>query len=79
MFILCLFFAMFQKRRIKIFYYKTLMIKKSHGPRNKLEECPKHYEDFDAHAPRKTKVLPVIINPMLIRIFVKPLNLKQSK
>ena len=55
------------------------MIKKSHGPRNKLEECPKHYEDFDAHAPRKTKVLPVIINPMLIRIFIKPLNLKQSK
>ena len=76
MFILCLFYAMFQKRRIKYFIYrdyKTLMVKKSHGPRNKLEECPKHYEDFDAHALRKTKVLPVIINPMLIRIFVKPL------
>ena len=33
--------------------------------KNKLEECPKHYEDFektfvnvlDAHAPKKTKVL----------------------
>ena len=47
--------------------------------KSKLEECPKHYEIFektfvnvlDAHAPRKTTK--VIKNPMLIRIFIKPL------
>ena len=46
---------------------------------NKLEECPKHCENFekpfanvsDAHGPRKTKVLRGNQNYMLIRIFVK--------
>ena len=57
--------------------------------KSKLEECPKHYEIFektfvnvlDAHAPRKTTK--VIKNPMLIRIFIKPLwsalNLKTKQ
>ena len=48
---------------------------------SKLEEGPKVYQNFeetfvrvlDAHAPRKTKVLHGNINPMLTKIFVKPL------
>ena len=47
---------------------------------SKLEECSKHYENFektfvnilDAHAPRKTKVLRGNHKHMLIRILVKP-------
>ena len=51
------------------------------GLQNKLEEGPKVYQNFeetfvrvlDAHAPRKTSLIVVIINLVLTEIFVKPL------
>ena len=55
-----------------------------YGPRNKLEECPKHYENFekifvnvlDAHAPRK--VLRVNQKPHVDKNFRKAI-MKHSK
>ena len=76
----------FKREESKHFIYRDYKnfndVKFRMDQENKLEGCPKHYENFEKTFVNyqmlirqgKPRFYAVIINPMLIRIFVKPLR-----